>query len=233
MYAVVSGLTLSGQPDIYYLKDRSKKTLNDFKTPSKMALEKGVKIEYEKQLNVYKYLAVENGYPVDDLELTAFIRDSRSYEERIKTFQVKQYKHEMIKKYLEKRMATYKLYKSGLLCSVPECSPAERWQTETTYSIKKKGNTKQTGKSCDTLQQAERILQYHQEKHPKNEYSIEVNHGTNKRCESWCVASRFCWAYQSFLETKVFPDSTKEIEGVVINDLPKSVDQTLKELKGG
>ncbi len=230
MYVEVSGMTISGQPDIYY-KRSTRKVLNDFKTPSKKALEKGVKIEYEKQLNVYKYITVENGYPVDDLELTAFIRDSRSYEKKILTFPVKQYKHHRILEYLEKRVALLKLYKSGILANIPECTPAERWQDTTVYSVMKEGNKKQTGKDCATRQQAERIVKYHKDKHPKNNYFVKTKFGTNKRCESWCDVSKFCWWWN--LPEGERPDTHNQvIEGVVINDMSKATSQVLKELKG-
>jgi hypothetical protein len=232
LYVTINGVVVSGCPDIYY-EETKEKIVNDFKTPSKKALEKGVKVGYEKQLNVYKFILVENGFPVDRLELTAFIRDARSYDQKFMHFEnVKQYKHEKIREYLQKRIALLMLYKSGLLARIPECTAEERWQRQTSYSIMKLGNKKQTGKTYDTEDEATRMLTCLQKKHPKEVYEVRIKHGSNIRCENWCSVSRFCWWWQT--EEAERPDSHNDIiEGTVLNDPSKTTDQIYKEWKAG
>jgi hypothetical protein len=145
---------------------------------------------------------------------------------------VKQYKHEKIRAYLEKRIALLMLYKSGLLARIPECTAEERWQRQTTYSILKKGNKKQTGKTFDSFDEADRMITCLLKKHPKNEYEIITRHGSNIRCENWCSVSRFCWWWQMPEDDR--PDTHNDIiEGTVLNDPSKTTDQIYKEWKAG
>ncbi len=216
-YIDIKEWVVSGQPDLYYKDEKGDRVLCDFKVTSKYAVKDGAKPEYVKQLNTYRYMLEEHNFPVDRMEIVAIVRDAGFIDDKVVVLPVKQFKTYKIKEYLEKRVAMHRLYSDELIGKVPECTPKERWQNPDKHCIMKEGNTKQTGRDYDTDDQALEFMADLYIRHPKDKYYLKVKSQTAKRCEGYCSVNKFCWAYQEFKKTGVFPDSTKEVEGKVIS----------------
>ncbi len=224
LFVEVSGWTISGQPDLVYKDNNGDVVLCDFKVTSGYAIanresdkpKHKAKPDYIKQLNIYKYMLDQHDIHIDRLEIVAIVRDASFYEDKVAVIPVKAFKDYKIKKYIEQRVAAHKLYSSDLLARPPECLPEERWQAPARFCVVKEGNTKQTGRDYEDFDEINRFLVELYEKHPKDKYFIKKKEQKPKRCEGYCSVSRFCEYYQEYLETGVFHDSTKEIEGKII-----------------
>jgi len=212
----VAGWAISGQPDYYYRDAKGERVLSDFKFTRMYSFKDGVKSEYVKQLNVYRYLLEQNGYPVDRLESIAFFRDADYVTDEIQAFPVKMYKLYKIKEYMEKRVAIHRLYADNLIEQVPECTPRERWQGHDRYCAMKKGNTCQTGRDYMDKKEAKLFLEDLKTRYPDDIYTLKTKKLKNKRCENYCSVSKFCWWWNTPEEQR--PDThNREIEGLVIN----------------
>jgi len=211
-----AGWITSGQPDYYYRDKEGKRVLSDFKFARMYSFKDGVKSEYVKQLNVYRYLLERNGFPVDRLELIAFFRDADYATDEIQTFPIKMYKLYKIKEYMEKRVAMHRLFADELIGQTPECTPKERWQNPDRYCVMKKGNSRQTGRDYMDKKEAELFLEDLKTRYPDDVYSLKTKKQKNKRCENYCSVSKFCWWWNTAEAER--PDThNQKIEGVVIN----------------
>lgn len=153
-YADVNGVTISGQCDRLRLlespDDTKRYGLQDYKTVSgtAMVINPGGQSSWEKQLNGYAYLATENGYVIEDLEVLAIVRDwSHAQVRRNQNFP----KHAVVKvpinlwpyskqkEFIEKCVADHK-------AETPrECNDEEKWHGKKTYAVmeyKKSGGLK-------------------------------------------------------------------------------------------
>ena len=191
-YINVQDWIISGQPDLYYKNGNNAKVLSDFKVSAKYAFKDGVKPEYVKQLNVYKYMLEQHSYPVDRLENIVIFRDALAHEEKVQVFEVTRYKEAKIREYIEKRVRMHQIASEQLEEEVVVCTPFERWQDPSVYCVMKKGNVKQTGGSYALMSEAEAFMGSLKDKHPKNEYSVKEKPSIAKRCERYCTVSNFC-----------------------------------------
>jgi hypothetical protein len=206
LFVTVDDWVISGQLDLYHIDYDGLLTLDDFKFPSVRAIQKGIKHEYEKQLNIYKYMLKENGKgKVEKMRVLALLRDASFRDPKAVAMTAKMYKHEKIHKYIQGRVAMHKLYASDLLANPPECTPKERWQDPEKYAIMKTGNVRQTGKDYDTIEEAERVCLSLIEAKPKEEFKVVTKPQVNKRCQGYCSVSKFCWWWNIAAEER--PDT--------------------------
>ena len=72
---------------------------------------------------------------------------------------------------------------------IAPCTSEERWETETTWAIKKVGR-KTALKVCHTKAEAEELM-------PKlGGTEIEERKGQSKRCTDYCLCNKFCNFYK-------------------------------------
>lgn len=193
LFAKVDGLTLSGQFDRAHIQDR---VLQDWKVCStyKADGDKG----WERQLNVLRWLARENGIEIDRLEVVAIFRDWKKSEalrkadypqQAVKTVTVPVWPYETTLEYIRERMDLHKAADSGMAA---ECSEDERWYSGTTYALMKLG-----GKRAIRVSPVREELG-----DPGPDQEIVVRPGANRRCEHYCEVAPFCPQYQRLRETE-------------------------------
>ncbi len=217
LFVTIDDWVVSGQLDIFHVDYDGLRTLDDFKFPSVRAIQKGIKHEYEKQLNIYKYMLKENGHgEVEKMRVLAILRDASARDHKAVAMEAKMYRHDKIRGYLEARVAMHKLYSSDVLANPPECTPRERWQDGEKYAIMKTGNVRQTGKDYETREEADRMKKSLADSKPKEEFKVVTKPQVNKRCQGYCNVSKFCWWWNLPAEKR--PDThNQEIPGKIVN----------------
>ena len=178
------GWLISGKTDLYETKDAE---LTDYKTSSVWAFVFG-KIEWEQQLNVYRWLMDRNGISVRSLSVTLFCTDwrrgeakrSEDYPARVVRMPIKLWTLDEAGAFVDARLAFHRAASDG---NVPECSPEERWAKPTKYAVMKPGR-KTALAVYDTPVDAT----------PGT--TIEVRPGESVRCNGYCLGAPYCrqWA---------------------------------------
>lgn len=183
LFADVGGWKLSGAFDRLDLREKS---LDDYKVTS--VYNTGPKPEWERQLNILRWLAVKNGYDVAKLRIIALYRDwSESAKERkadypqvpIAAIDIPVWDIQETERYIEERIALHQRAEAG---EQIECTDEDRWYSQTTYALKKKG-LKRAVKIYTSKEDAGDI--------PEG-MVLEERKGTFRRCEKYCEVAPFC-----------------------------------------
>jgi len=190
----INGITISGELDIYY---PNKGLIVDSKVTSAYAFVFG-RIEWEYQLNLYAYLMRRYNYPVNGLEIHAYLRDWSRYEamkNRNKDYPDRRFYRVDIPLWTLEKQEQYIQERLGIHLNNRnvECLPHERWEKPTTFAVKKKG----VKKARRVLSTSEEAQKYIKEKSLTKQYKngiihIEERKGGNIRCSSWCICRNFC-----------------------------------------
>lgn len=184
--ATVDGMRVSGHLDLLVMPDGR---IQDYKFTSAWTVgeaKKNGKPEWERQLNVYRYLLEQdarlNFSPVRQLEIVAMLRDwgPRHVQEGLKPVEVISiplWEQERVEAYLRERV---RLHQAAFAKEIPpQCSPEERWATPTTYAIVRPGR-----KTAVKVFQDRAEAEAWQKQSPVD--GIEVRPGENKRCLNYC-----------------------------------------------
>lgn len=190
------GWTVSGQIDM--LED---KILTDFKTTSVWAVKEALqfgKIEWEKQLNVLKWLYDQESHPDDEasiekLQIVAICRDYRrneamrydDYPPHAAIIPVKMWTDEERQEFVEKKVREHQDAREG---NYRPCTDAERWMKPATYAVMKKGR-KSALRVLDSQQEA---VTWMVDNEPAGTITIEERPGKYTKCEEYCQAAPFC-----------------------------------------
>ena len=189
----IDGMTFSGTFDRYTV---SKGLLDDYKNTSVYAyMNEESRKKWDAQLNVYAFLLRENGYEVNEAQITAIFRDfsagksfTKGYPKKpIETFPVKLYSHKQMAEYLRERIRIHKnAEETGIL---PECTTKEMWATSDVFAVMSPGR-----KRAIALFPSEKLskafLIGDGQKYDKA--YIEKRPGERKRCDSYCSVSHVC-----------------------------------------
>lgn len=190
LYAKVDGWDLSGQFD---RMDLQGETLDDYKCTSTYKVTMSDMKDWERQLNVLRWLAVQNGYKVEKLRIIAILRDWQKAQAKRKpdypqqavaTIDIPVWPLEETYAYIAERVRLHKLAEEG--GSVP-CTDDERWYEGTTYALMKKGG--------------KRAIRVYERKEdigteiPDGQY-VETRLGGYKRCAEYCEVAEFCSQYR-------------------------------------
>ena len=189
LYADIMGKRISGQMDLY---DVERRTIQDWKVTSVWSVkDESYKGDWEKQLNIYRWLAKKNGMEAETLEVVAILRDWSRLERMrrgngypphsVAVREIPIWGDDIVEEYIETRIQLH------LNSDPPVCTPRDKWQRETTYAVKKEG-AKRAVKVCQTKEKAQ---EYINEK-PSDNLSIETREGEAVRCMSYCPARSFC-----------------------------------------
>jgi hypothetical protein len=187
LFAQVRGWTVSGAYDRHDLVGTAEgTTLDDYKVTSTYAV--AGKIEWERQLNCLRWLAVENGYTVDRLRIIAILKDWKkskakrdpSYPQApVVVVPVPVWDLDEAARYIEERVALHQQADSG---EVPPCTDEERWYSGTTWALTKPG--------------AKRAIRIYQSKDEIDEIPdgsiVEERRGVYRRCDDYCSVAAFC-----------------------------------------
>jgi hypothetical protein len=196
LYAEVMGKRISGQMDLY---DVERKAIQDWKVTSVWSVkDESYKGDWEKQLNIYRYLALKNGMEVTTLEVVAILRDWSRLERMrrgngypphpVVVREIPIWGDEMVEEYIETRVQLH------MNPDPPVCTSRDKWEKDTTYAVKKEG-AKRAVKVYESLADAEAHIEKHEqvlEGPSEHKLFIETRKGEAVRCLSYCPARSFC-----------------------------------------
>jgi hypothetical protein len=182
----LSGFTIVCVPDLWH-----DKVISDWKITSVYSFLLGDKPEWEKQLNIYKWMYAKHGFETNKLTIHAILRDWQ----KSKTFRDEDYPpipfhsldvpvwddidtETMIRNWI-----------GDLDCPYP-CDDVARWARPTTWAVMKEGR-KTALRVFPTEEEACNYLLL-QSTPPKT--SIVKREGEYVRCKSYCSVSKFCSA---------------------------------------
>ena len=193
-FAKVGDLTVSGAIDLV-----SNGMVTDYKVTSTYSVTKGLKPEWEQQLNMYSWLLRQNDISSSSLRIVALCRDwikSRSDRSQkypaspIVILPVPKWPDEQQDQYIEERVRVH------MDESTIPCTSEERWArgkymvTGTDVKLKKP-------KLFDTLMEASVWTQGKENPVKGIAYQITETTPTYVRCEgNWCGVRDFCPQYQ-------------------------------------
>jgi len=187
-----SGKVVAGQIDCYEIPT---KTISDIKTCGAFKVMKGDYSQWENQLNVCAALMRHNGYPVENLTITAIIKDWQAVKAKtdkaypdspIQTIKIPLWTYEAADNYIEERIEAH--FGTG-----PKvCSDADRWIRPGKFAVVRKGR-KSAMRLLDTKEQAEEFMN---NKGDVEKDSIEERPTTYTRCDSYCKFNQWCDQYQ-------------------------------------
>lgn len=189
----VSGhIHITGKPDII-----EGTVIQDYKVTSVWSVvfdPKGKK-EWHEQLNIYAYLAEKQGHEVEGLQIISILRDwsktkakqDPSYPQiPIVVINIPLWDREKVEDYIGNRLSLH-IQSSNLDdYTLPECTPAEKWERPTKYAMMKFGR-KTAIKVFDDKELAESAV-----KQGGETYHLEVRQGVCVRCDEYCPVNTFC-----------------------------------------
>ena len=177
VYAEVSGWKLGGAFDV--LEGSS---LSDYKVTS--IYSSNGKIEWERQLNVLRWLLHKNGTEVTKLSITAIFRDWRPMERKrmpdyparpIMVLPIKMWTLDEAEAYIKERVALHQL------ADPPICTDEDRWTVPEKWAVMKKG----AKKAIKLYQSKEGVIL-------NPDQFWEHRPASYRRCEDYCSVSKWC-----------------------------------------
>ena len=198
LFTELDGVTISGAID---LQERIPDGVNivDYKFTSAWAV-MNAKIEWEQQLNVYKWLVERvKKTPVKTLKICALIRDFSRHESKegypkspVHMIELPMWDAVKAEAYVRERLDMHRQSKlaADFGESLIECSPEERWMSETTYAVKREGR-KTAIRVFKAASEATELAE-------KEKGYVETRLGEPKRCTgNFCGVSQWCDQYQA------------------------------------
>jgi hypothetical protein len=207
IHKVYEGWNISGAIDLQVVNENGI-DVKDYKTTTVWAV-MNEKIEWEVQLNIYAALVEDvKKIPVTSVGIVAIIRDwnrresttREGYPEApIKEIPIRLWSKEERDQYIADRIALHSACEFAIETEgdLPDCTPDEMWEKQTTYAIKKVGN-KRAFKVYDNEKDALDAV-----KDMEKTYEIEVRPGERTRCTSFCPVNTWCNQYQNYIKGNV------------------------------
>jgi len=200
IFAEVNGVTVSGAIDIQQETDKGV-IIIDYKFTSAWAVMQD-KVEWEQQLNVYKWLVeTVKKKKVIGLQICALVRDFSRHETKqgypnapIHMVDIPMWDAVKAENYIKERLEMHREAKMAQDFGeeLQDCTPEERWMTETKYAVKRDGR-KTAIRVLDDKEEA-RILADSEKGY------VEVRPGEPKRCTgNFCGVAQWCKQYQGEL----------------------------------
>jgi len=188
LYAEVNGWQVSGQFDVMDLESGK---ISDYKVTT--VYKQHGSDSWTRQLNILRWLAHQNGNPVEHLEVIAIFRDWRKTEAQrnpdypqaaIKVISIPVWSLEEAEEYIRERVILHQEASEGVEI---DCTDEERWYSGDSYAI-----IKQDGK------RALKVLSSppNPEDVPDG-YIVQRRVGEYKRCKHYCDVSPFCEQWRS------------------------------------
>lgn len=182
-------ITLVGKPDLWHNRQ-----IDDYKVCSVYAFLLGSKPEWERQLNLYRWMYLQHSFKVDSLKIHAILRDwtkSKTYtnsdypEIPFQTVDVPIWDDKKMEEYLVERI---NIHTSD---PVPSCKSFEQWERPTQYAVMKKGR-KSAVRVFDSLKESQAFMAWDKDTITKNDCSIVERKGVKIRCQDFCIVRDVC-----------------------------------------
>ena len=189
LYAELDGKRISGQIDS---QDFRSGAIDDWKTTSAWAVKDGPRDDWVKQLNVYAWLAHENGIPTNALRVCAILRDwhwseAQRYEHyprgAVLTLPIPLWPIEQTRVYIRDRL---RIHFAG---ETPDCTDQERWAKPGEWAVMKEGR-KSAVRLLESYPEAAAYITSKGLKSPP--HSIVERPGEYTRCMRYCPVRKFC-----------------------------------------
>lgn len=196
--------------------------LDDFKFTTvwaaQKALSEGGRIEYEAQLNLYRFgLMKQCGFNVVELGIQAALRDWNYSDCHVKklynlppavSIPIPLWTPEKAEAYLDERIAIYDAAEKLPDADLPVCTEQERWATPSVWAVKKMGSKSALpgAKAFSTKEEAEA---FRRKRKDASECEVQFRPGNSPRCNPrFCYAAPFCNVRHRFI-----PRSADDTEG--------------------
>ena len=184
-HAKHNDLTISGAIDL--IGDDG--LITDYKVTSAYSVQKGLKEDWERQLNLYAWLLRQNGITANKLQIVAICRDwmkSRvgKYDypdSMVVVLSVPLWRVGRQDDYVDQRVRVHTQE------STIPCTPEERW-ARGAYQVNPTHSKGGKPRSFDILQDATNYIN----KQKTGSYTIKDGDAKFVRCESWCEVAPFC-----------------------------------------
>jgi len=194
----LDGVTVSGQIDLQQ-ETPTGIVLIDYKFTSAWAVMQE-KAEWEQQLNVYKWLVEKSKRrTVVGLKICALVRDFSRHDHRedypdspIQMIDIPMWDSARTEAYVRERLDMHRMAKMNMEMSqeLQDCSPEERWMSETVYAVKREGR-KTAIRVFKSIDEANELA-------IKEKGYVETRLGEPKRCTgNYCGVARWCDQYQA------------------------------------
>jgi hypothetical protein len=205
LFTEVDGVTISGAIDLQEITPEGVGIV-DYKFTSAWAVMND-KIDWEQQLNVYKWLVEKvKKMPVKSLRICALIRDFSRHDTGregypqapIHMIEIPMWDAVKAETYIRERLEMHRHSKlsADFGEALPECSPEERWMSETTYAVKREGR-KTAIRVFKTIEEATELA-------GKEKGYVETRLGEPKRCTgNYCGVAQWCDQYQGELSVGI------------------------------
>lgn len=183
-FAECDGVTISGAIDL--LDDGS---MTDYKVTSVYTIQRGLKPEWEQQLNIYAWLLRQNGKAATKLTIVGLCRDWMMSRADVKAdypqspivpISVPVWSDSRQDNFVAQRVKVH------TMDNTLPCTPEERW-ARGGYNV---AGGRLKPRSFNTLEDAHAYIQIKQK--PGESYSIKEGGAKFIRCESWCSVAEFC-----------------------------------------
>lgn len=198
LFTNVDGVTISGAID---LQEETPDGVGivDYKFTSAWAV-MNTKIEWEQQLNVYKWLVeTVKKKKVISLRICALIRDFSRHDvgregyplAPIHMVDIPMWDAVKTETYVRERLEMHRHSKMSADFgeALQECSPEERWMSETIYAVKREGR-KTAIRVFKSVKEANELAE-------KEKGYVETRVGEPKRCTgNYCGVAEFCDQFQ-------------------------------------
>ena len=210
-----SGLRVSGAIDLQIEKEDGTTILVDYKVTGVygVILNKkngGVKPEWEKQLNSYRYLLQRaKDIKVSELYILTMLRDGKSSEvgkpdypvAPVMQIPVPLWSWQDTVEYVDERISLHReaSYSSLIGEELPLCTSEEMWERPEKFAVMKSSTHKRASRLLNSMEEA---IEWAAD--PTNgmdsKHVIEHRQGKRVRCEDWCKVAPFCSQYKEYVE---------------------------------
>ena len=185
-YADHNDTTISGAIDLI---DPTHGVVTDYKVTSAYSVKKGLKEDWERQLNLYAWLLRQNDMAVNKLQIVAICRDwmkSRvgKYDypdSMVVVLSVPIWRDGRQDDYVDQRVRVHTQE------STLPCTPEERW-ARGAYQVNPMHSGGGKPRSFDTMREATDYIN----KKKTGSYRVVDGNAKYVRCESWCEVAPFC-----------------------------------------
>lgn len=197
IYSKIGDVTISGQIDLQ-TEEGGGVVITDYKFTSAWAVMND-KPEWEEQLNGYKWLVeTVKQRKVVGLRICALIRDFSRHETRegypaapIQMIDIPMWDTVTTETFIRERLEIHRNAKVSHAFGedLPRCSETERWQSDTTYAVKREGR-KTAIRVFKSIDEANELA-------AKEKGYVETRPGEPKRCTgNYCGVAQWCEQYQ-------------------------------------
>lgn len=213
LFMEVDGVKISGAIDIQQEVDGGV-VIIDYKFTSAWAV-MNEKIEWEQQLNLYKWLVEKvKGKAVKGLKICALIRDFSRHDKRegypaapIYMLDIPMWTTKQADKFVRDRLEAHRNSKvdQDLGDALTECSPEERWMSESMYAVRREGR-KTAIRVFKSLEEATQLAE-------KEKGYVEERISEPKRCTgNYCGVNQWCSQYADWQSSHASGASASEAE---------------------